>query len=409
TVAHISPWQATVAASTHNRELQGTVTLGNGRSFRGASMNSTAVGPAPMITAESAALPGANPTLVARCYSASENGGQAVLDPAKVAGKIVTCTRGGNARVDKSLAVKDAGGVGMVQIDNGSGLVAEVHAVPSVHVNANDGALIKAYAATSGATASISTFVIGTSSVSAPMMASFSSRGPNRYDPNVLKPDLTAPGVDVIAGVSPNMTEAQRAALLTGTLDPVPVAWASYQGTSMSSPHVAGLAALLRQQHPDWSPAAIKSALMTTGSATLPDVQAGDARGILPWGQGAGHVTPNKATDPGLVYDASLADYKKYMCGVGMTAECAGGTIAGYNLNVPSITIGNVLGTQTVTRRVTNVGSSSATYTASASISGYSVVVAPSSLVLAPGETKSFTVTLTRTTAPDNAWQYGAL
>lgn len=99
---------------------------------------------------------------------------------------------------------------------------------------------------------------------------------------------------------------------------------------------------------------------MTTGSTTLPDVQAGDARGILPWGQGAGHVTPNKATDPGLVYDASLADHKKYMCGVGMTAECAGGTIAGYNLNVPSITIGNVLGTQTVTR-VTNVGSSSAT------------------------------------------------
>ncbi|RYF05100.1 MAG: S8 family peptidase, partial [Oxalobacteraceae bacterium] len=321
TVAHISPWQATVAASTHNRELQATVTLGNGRSFRGASMNSTAVGPAPMITAEAAALPGANPTLVAQCFSANENGGQAVLDPAKVAGKIVTCTRGGNARVDKSLAVQDAGGVGMVQIDNGTGLVAEVHAVPSVHVNAADGAVIKSYATTSGATASISTFVIGTSNVPAPTMASFSSRGPNRYDPNVLKPDMTAPGVDVIAGVSPNMTEAQRAALLTGTLEPVPLAWASYQGTSMSSPHVAGLAALLRQQHPTWSPAMIKSALMTTATDTFADAIAnGDTRGRLPFGQGAGHVAPNAAANPGLVYDITELDYRKYMCGAGVAA-----------------------------------------------------------------------------------------
>ena len=239
-VAHISPWQATVAASTHNRELQATVTLGNGRSYRGASMNSTAVGPVPIITAESAALPGSNPTLVALCYSAGSNGGQPVLDPVKVAGKIVTCTRGTNARVDKSLAVKEAGGVGMVQIDTGLGLVAEVHSVPTVHVTAADGAAIKTYATTAGATASISTFVIGTSSVPAPMMASFSSRGPNRYDANVLKPDLTAPGVDIIAAVSPDLTEAQRAQLITGTLGEVPLQWASYQGTSMSSPHVAG-------------------------------------------------------------------------------------------------------------------------------------------------------------------------
>ena len=409
-VAHISPWQATVAASTHNRELQATVTLGNGRSYRGASMNSTAVGPAPVITAESAALPGANPLFVALCYSAGSNGGQPVLDPARVAGKIVTCTRGTNARVDKSLAVQEAGGVGMIQIDNGAGLVAEVHAVPTVHVSATDGAAIASYAATPGATAWISTFVIGTSSLPAPMMASFSSRGPNRYDPNVLKPDLTAPGVDIIAAVSPDLTEAQRASLLTGTLAPVPLAWASYQGTSMSSPHVAGLAALLRQRYPTWSPAMIKSALMTTATDTAPDaIASGDTRGRLPFGQGAGHVTPNAAVNPGLVYDITELDYRKYMCGAGVAAQCSAGSIPGYNLNLPSIAVGNVLGTVTINRSVTNVSASDSTYTPTVAITGFSATVSPAALVVPAGATRQYSVVLTRTNAADDVWQFGSL
>ncbi|WP_298408350.1 S8 family peptidase [Janthinobacterium sp.] len=408
TVAHVSPWITTVAASTHNRANQATVTLGNGAKYMGASLNYNPLPASPLIRAQDAGLPGADAQKLALCYRAGDNGGVALLDPAKVAGKVVSCLRGTTARTDKGIAVLEAGGAGMVLVDTGIGLVSDPHVLPAVHVSAADGALINAQAQTGTATAAISRFVTNGNGPAAPVVADFSSRGPNLYDANLLKPDVTAPGVDILAGGTPALSRAQRDAVQDGNLVPAQ-AYIFLQGTSMASPHVAGLAALLRQQHPGWSPAAIKSALMTTGSATLPDVQAGDARGILPWGQGAGHVTPNKATDPGLVYDASLADYKKYMCGVGMTAECAGGTIAGYNLNVPSITIGNVLGTQTVTRRVTNVGSSSATYTASASVSGYGVAVAPATLALAPGETKSFTVTLTRTTAPDNAWQYGAL
>ena len=409
-VAHISPWQATVAASTHNRELQATVTLGNGRTYRGASMNATAVGPVPIITAESAALPGADPVKVTLCYSASGNGGVAVLDPVKVAGKIVTCTRGTNARVDKSLAVREAGGVGMVQIDTGAGLVAEVHSVPTVHVNAGDGAAIRTYATGAGATASISTFVVGTSTSPAPMMASFSSRGPNRYDANVLKPDLTAPGVDIIAAVTPNLTQEQRTALIAGTLDPVPLDWAAYQGTSMSSPHVAGLAALLRQQYPGWSPAMIKSALMTTATDTVPDaIPSGDTRGQLPFAQGAGHVTPNAAANPGLVYDIAELEYRKYMCGAGVTAQCAGGSIPGYNLNLPSIAIGNVLGTATITRSVTNVSGSDSTYTPTVALTGFTATVSPTTLVVPAGATRQYSVTLNRTTAADNVWQYGSL
>jgi hypothetical protein len=397
-----------VAASTHTRELQADVLLGNGAKYTGASMNTAPLPAAPMITAEQAALAGADPALASLCYSAASNGGKAVLDPAKVSGKIVTCTRGANARVDKSLAVYQAGGVGMVEIDNGAGLVAEVHSVPTVHVNVADGAKIKAYAATQDSSASMTTFVTGTSSLPAPVVASFSSRGPNRYDGNQLKPDLAAPGVDIIAAVTPELTQSQRADVVNGTAAPTN-AWASYQGTSMAAPHVAGIAALLKQQHPDWTPAMIKSALMTTATDTFADAQAGDLKGNLPFGQGAGHINPNGASDPGLVFNATQADYVKYMCGLGVVTGCTGGTIAGYNLNLPSIAVGNVLGTVTVTRAVTNVGASAATYTPTISVPGYSATVSPASLSLAPNETQSFSVTLTRTTSPNNAWQYGSL
>jgi hypothetical protein len=252
-------------------------------------------------------------------------------------------------------------------------------------------------------------FVTGVSSVKAPVVASFSSRGPNLFDANVLKPDLAAPGVDVIAGVSPELSAAQRADLVNGTLVPG-AAWASYQGTSMASPHVAGLGALLHQQHPDWTPAMIKSALMTTGISTFPDaIASGDTRGILPFGQGAGNVNPNAASDPGLVYNAVQADYTKYMCGAGVTSQCGLGTLAGYNLNLPSISVGNVLGSVAVTRAVTNVGTTAATYTPSGSLTGFSMSVSPTSLTLNPGQTKSYTLTLTRTSAADNVWQYGSL
>ena len=406
-VAHVSPWLTTVGASNHSRAFSANVTLGNGAAYTGASINPTALPAAAIVRAEDVVLPGAvNPTL---CFSNPPS-----LDPAKVAGKVVACTRGTNARVDKSLAVLNAGGVGMVLVDNGGGLVAEVHSVPAVHVSAANGAAIKAYAAAAGSTAAISAF-FNAGAAPSPIMAGFSSRGPNAGDANMLKPDLTAPGVDVIATVTPALSQTQRDAVANGSLVPPPE-WASYQGTSMSSPHVAGLAALLKQAHPTWSPAAIKSALMTTTRSTLNDGLAGEQNGLLPWAQGAGHVMPNLAVDPGLVYDNGKTEFIRYQCKVNKAAvspasDCATfGTLdETYNYNLPSITVGAVLGTVVVTRKVTNVNTSPGTYSAVGSVPGFTMTVAPPSMLIGVGETKSFTVTLTRTTAADNQWSYGSL
>ena len=408
-VAHISPWLTTVAASTHDRAFQADATLGNGVKYTGASLNSLGElkGKA-LIRAEDAGIAGASANLPL-CFS-----NPLELDPAKVAGKIVICTRGNNARVDKSLAVLNAGGAGMIMMDNGGGLVAEAHSVPTVHVTTADGAAIKTYAQTPGATASLTNFYIGTTA--APIMANFSSRGPNGGDGNVLKPDLTAPGVDVIAQVTPALSQADRDAVAAGTLVPG-AAWASYQGTSMSSPHVAGVALLLKQAHPSWGPGAIKSALMSTAYSTLDDGVAGLSNGLLPWSQGAGHIDPQKASDPGLVYNAGKSDWVKYQCKVNKAAvtpasDCTTiGTLdETYNLNLPSITLGSVTGAAVVTRSVTNVGQTTATYTTTnPTLAGFTATVSPTSLTLAPGQTKTFTVSIKDVGATVGAWQYSQL
>ncbi|WP_343731128.1 S8 family serine peptidase [Duganella sp.] len=420
-VNHAGPWLTTVAAAAHDHFRVAKLTLGNGATYQGASLSNKALpNDTPIVRSEDVAVTGADAEAARLCFSAGW-AGKPVLNPALVAGKIVTCVRGTNDRVDKSLAVKEAGGVGMVMVDNGNGLVAELHSVPTVHVTAADGAAIKTYAAASGRIAGLSHFFeapgVG------PIIAGFSSRGPNQGDGNVLKPDLAAPGVDILAGVTPELTSAQQASLNTGTLPNVPLAWGLLSGTSMAAPHVTGVAALLRQAYPDWSPAAIKSALMTSATQTFPDTETGLSAGVLPWSQGAGHINPRGglpnygsrdtnpggAITPGLVYDIAATDYRKYLCGGGANAYCGNGALASYNLNVPSITLSNVLGNVTVTRSVTNVGPNAATYSAQIAVPGYSATVEPASLALAPGQSASFNVKLSRTTAADNTWQYGAL
>jgi subtilisin family serine protease len=399
TVAHPGPWVTTVAAGTHNRNGEGSVRLGNNVTYAGASM-ATPVGPAPLIDATAAGLAGADPTAVRLCFSAADNGGTPVLDPVKVTGKIVLCERGVNGRTAKSVAVLEAGGVGMILANtSANSLNADLHFVPSVHISHLDLPAVRAYAATAGATAQITQATI-VFTTPAPFTAAFSSRGPSLASIDLLKPDVIAPGQDILAGVAPPGNH--------GRLFDV------YSGTSMSSPHVAGLAALLKQRHPDWSPMMIKSALMTSAGDVLdgPNTSAG-----VIFRQGAGHVAPNDAADPGLVYDSGFDDWIAFLCGAttGINpANCSALAAAGFSLdpsdlNLASITIGDLAGSQTITRTVTNVGPSS-TYTVSTTgLPGFNVTVNPSALTLRRGQSKSYTVTFTRTTAALNTYQGGQL
>jgi subtilisin family serine protease len=400
TVAHPGPWLTTVAAGTHNRNGLGSTTLGNGTTYSGASI-ATAAGPAPLIDSTAAGLPGADPTQVALCYSSADGGN--VLDPAKVAGKIVVCDRGVTARVNKSLAVQEAGGVGMVLLNpTSNSLNADFHSVPTVHLQNTDRAAVKAYAATSGATATINAAQL-VYNVAAPFTASFSSRGPLLAGGgDLLKPDVIAPGQDILAAVAPPGNAGLDFSL--------------YSGTSMSSPHVAGLAALLKDKHPRWSPMAIKSALMTSAYDVL---DGPNTNPLVIFRQGAGHVRPNSAADPGLVYDSNITDWYAFICATqpqGLEASlCTPLWAEGYSknasdLNSASIAIGDLAGVETITRKVTNVSGKKLTVDAAVTgMIGVGVVVTPASLTLNPGETKSFTVKFTTTTAALNAYVGGYL
>ncbi|MFL6128058.1 MAG: S8 family peptidase [Mycobacteriales bacterium] len=398
TVAHNSPWLTSVAAGTLDRKAVKSVTLGNGSTYTGVGLG-PAVPSSPIALSTSLALAGTPAASARLCF-------EGALDPALAAGKIVVCDRGVNDRTAKSREVKRVGGVGMVLANvSPNSLNADVHYVPTVHVDEVSGAAIKAYV--NGTAAPTASLGAGQQQlgVKAPQVAAFSSRGPALSGGgDLLKPDIMAPGVDIIAGVSPAGHDGRLYDLVSGT--------------SMSSPHIAGLGALVIQAHPDWSPMAVKSALMTTASQTdntgAPiSTDSGGPAG--PFEYGSGHVTPNTATDPGLVYDSTSVDWIRYLCGVGQLSasgsSCATyGRIDPSDLNQPNIAIGALAGKQTVTRTVTNVSGAAGLYRPQVSApAGVSVSVSPTRLVIPTGGTASYQVTFTRTTATFDRYAFGSL
>ena len=412
TVAHNSPWLTTVAASTHDRSATRTMTLGNGVTYSGPGVG-PAVPSSPLVYSADVAAAGADPGAAQLCFSdgqAATPGIQPALDPAKVAGKIVACDRGTNARVDKSLAVRNAGGVGMILMNvTPSSLNADFHFVPTIHLSEVDRVTILAYISTAGAGATASLSAATQVTLRAPAMAAFSSNGPALAGGgDLLKPDITAPGVDVIAAVSPPGDNGNS--------------YDAFSGTSMSSPHIAGIAALLIGKNPTWSPMWVKSAMMTSASQTdnagQPIIGPNGVANATALNFGSGHVTPAPAFDPGLVYDSDLVDWVRYGCGIGqfqlvfVASVCNSfGSIDASNLNYPTLAVGDLAGTQTLTRSVTNVVADAAgIYDVKvAAPAGTTVTVSPTHLVIPPGKSKSYTVKITRTTAPLGAYTFGSL
>ncbi|WNM35761.1 S8 family peptidase [Streptomyces sp. Li-HN-5-11] len=404
TVSNNVPWVATVAASSHDTGYRTTVTLGNGKSFDGVGISALAVNSAPLVDAEKAARRGVDAAQAELCKPDT-------LDARKLKGAIVLCKRGDNARIDKSAQVNAAGGVGMV-LYNANATdeeIADAHTVPSVHVDSTSGRAIKAYAdSTAGATAALG----AARAVKQPgaQIAGFSSGGPDLTSGgDLIKPDMAAPGVDIVAGTVPGSPEFKGE---QGMMS----------GTSMAAPHVAGLALLLRQLHPDWSPMEVKSSLMTTAttkdSEGKPIRRAGADSPATPLDYGAGQVVPNRAADPGLVYDSTSADWIAYSCSLGEHPVAADGSdacvtarkIDPSDFNSPTLSVGDLLWRQTVTRTVTNIGRTTGVYTATLQTPpGYKATVSPKRLVVPAGGSASYRVTFTRTSAAFGDWSYGSV
>ncbi|KAI3449446.1 hypothetical protein Pfo_006111 [Paulownia fortunei] len=383
TVTNVSPWMTTVGASTIDRRFHADLVLEDGRMINGASLYSGQPLPEktylPLIYGGNASASWSIGGRRAGSFSASTCLAGS-LDENSVRGKIVVCERGGNARVAKGEVVKKAGGAGVVVANVapiGEGLVADSHLIPGLAITESAGRTIRDYINSSPNPRA--TMVFRGTEVGikpAPVVASFSARGPNVESPYVLKPDVIAPGVNILAawpdGVAPTelSTDTRRTEFNVAS------------GTSMSCPHVSGVAALLKGAHPDWSPAMIRSAMMTTAysqdSEGKPLLDEKSYNVSTVWDMGAGHVNPEKAVDPGLVYDVTTNDYLNFLCSSNFTrreirqiarrpVSCSKKQLKPWDLNYPAISV-DFEASETmdldivVTRTVTHVSESAASY-----------------------------------------------
>ncbi|EOX97702.1 Subtilisin-like serine protease 2 [Theobroma cacao] len=405
-VTNLAPWLVTVGAGTIDRNFPADVILGDARRLNGVSLYSGEQLKGKMYPL---VYPGKSGVLSASlCMENS-------LDPSVVKGKIVICDRGSSPRVAKGLVVQKAGGVGMILangVSNGEGLVGDAHILPACALGSDEGDAVKSYVSSSAnptATIDFKGTVIGIKP--APVVASFTGRGPNGLNPEILKPDLIAPGVNILAAwtdaVGPTGLDSDQRKTEFNILS----------GTSMACPHVSGAAALLKSAHPDWSPAAIRSAMMTTASITdnknQPMIDEATGKQSTPYDFGAGHLNLDRAMDPGLIYDITNNDYENFLCAIGYNpklvqvvtrspAVCPMKKPLPENLNYPSIaalfsTTSRGPTSKTFIRTVTNVGQANAVYVAKIEApKGVRVTVKPVELVFTPAVKKrSFFVTIT--------------
>ncbi|KAJ4953318.1 hypothetical protein NE237_030150 [Protea cynaroides] len=422
-LTNVSPWITTVGASTMDRDFPATVKLGNGKLLSGVSLykgrrNLSTDKQYPLVYMGSNSS-NLDPTSL--CL-------EGTLDPHTVAGKIVICDRGISPRVQKGQVVKDAGGLGMILANtaaNGEELVADSHLLPTVAIGETSAKSIKHYTQTNphpNATLAFLGTKVGIRP--SPVVAAFSSRGPNLLTPEIFKPDVVAPGVNILAAwtgdVGPSTLSTDRRRVKFNILS----------GTSMSCPHVSGVAALLKAKHPDWSPAAIKSALMTTAyvhdNTQKPIIDASTGAPSNCFDHGAGHINPSKALDPGLIYDMGVQDYFEFLCTQKLTPmqlkvftkssnrSCQHILASPGDLNYPAISA--VLPDQpsnrvfTLHRTVTNVGTPVSKYHARVSrFTGASVTVKPQALTFTKKYQKlSFKITFT-TKSQQSKPEFGGL
>uniref|UniRef100_A0A0E0M2M9 Subtilisin-like protease n=1 Tax=Oryza punctata TaxID=4537 RepID=A0A0E0M2M9_ORYPU len=400
TVVNAAPWILTVAASTIDRYFQSDVVLGgNNTAVKGGAINFSNLNKTPkypLITGESAKSSSVSDTESA---SHCEPG---TLDASKIKGKIVLCHHSRNSdtsKTEKIEELKSAGAVGSVLVNDLEKAVATAYIdFPVTEITSAAAADIHKYiASTSEPVATITPTITVTEYKPAPVVAYFSSRGPSAQTPNILKPDVAAPGVNILASWIPTST------LPAG--EEKPSQFNLVSGTSMACPHVAGVAATIKAWNPTWSPAAIRSSIMTTATQLNNDkapVTTDSGSLATPYDHGAGQVNPTAALDAGLVYELGDEDYLQFLCNYGYDASqikliaaslpggfsCGAGNASNKDLisglNYPSISVTGLdkAGTRTVNRVVTNVGAQQeASYTVAVTApAGLDVKVVPSKL-----------------------------
>ncbi|MFN8569857.1 MAG: S8 family serine peptidase [Kouleothrix sp.] len=357
-----APWVMSVAASTTDRRFEGRLTVRAGTDQLTLSGASITAGVAGRPIVDAAQLN------IALCDGPL---------PAAVRDAIVLCRRGVNARVEKSSIVKDSGGAGMILYNpTPADVVSDNHWLPSIHIDAPAAAQLLAFTR-----AHSNTLVFGDIAPGQPLidpqfgdiMAAFSSRGPLADDQlGISKPDLAAPGVQILAGHTP--------AVSTLADGPPGELFQAIAGTSMAAPHVAGAGALLKALHPGWSPGQIKSALMTTARTSV--LKEDGVTPATPYDMGAGRIDLTQAGDPGLTFDVPADQY-----------AASEGRLAG--LNYPSISLPSMPGRQSITRTVASVLDEAAVWAASAEApAGARISVTPAMFSLPAHGTATFTVTV---------------
>jgi hypothetical protein len=351
-----------------------------------------------------------------------------LTNSADLAGKIALIARGSCAFTEKFLNAQNAGALGVVMYTTeGTSPFSMGGTDPAVTITGSmisfaDGQALTASIA-DGSTSVVFTDIAasGEAVEVGNTMANFSSRGPNLNTYDIIKPDITAPGVKILA--------ATTSAPMFGTAGET---FRYLQGTSMSSPHIAGLAALFKESNSAWSPAQIKSAMMTTARQNL--TKEDGSTQADPYDFGSGHVAPVAALDPGLLFDTNLADYLAFLCGQneenfvsGYDTSCADLASTGFSsdasqLNLPSIAIAELLAPETIFRTVSNATPIASSYTATVEApAGFAISVqtfdangdeteASRLDVAAEGGKASFAITVSQTeTTEIETWKFGAI
>jgi subtilisin family serine protease len=308
TTDHREPWVTTVAATTTDKGFGGSASLSAGGgaalTVTGASATVNLSSAAPVVLARTVedGVMGGGPA----CMGIAEDESEALccnpFPAGSLAGKVAVCKRGTNARVSKSFNVAAGGAVGMIlyNVDPTiNSINPDVHAVPSVHIDVAQGTSLLAFL---GANPAASATIAGGSNDftgQGDVMADFSSRGGPGQTLGISKPDVGAPGVNILAG---NTNRPAFPDTPAGQLFQI------ISGTSMASPHVAGAGALLRQLHPDWTPGQIKSALMMTAT-TENTVKEDGTTPTTPFDIGSGRIDLTRAGKPGLTISETAENF----------------------------------------------------------------------------------------------------